>query len=492
MVAKLVWSSESSSGAFKFADGNLHLLLNHDCLDRIQAPSTPRDGLSIELQDNGLYKFYSFGECYLFYNDKECNSIELSPKQSLQLICDDHQIDLIIDAKIAVNDPLIGTTLGGHKILERLGEGGVGVVYRAIQLDLEREVALKVLSNSAVDKGQSTVEAFKREAIAAGRMSHPGLVQVYSVGEDQGVHFFGMEVVDGGDAEEHLKSFGPFSESDAITIVLQVAEALKYASANNLIHRDIKPENLMMGSDGVKLADLGMASTRELAGDAGIGGTPHFMAPEMVSAPNSVDRRSDYYSLGCTLFRLLTAHTPFDGKSVNDILRAHRDEDAPHLSEYVEGISKGGQGLVDWLMSKDPEDRPQSADDIIHSCEELLATPNRTPLLVISAAIVTIGAIVYFGLPSSDNEPVTIEKIVIDDAAAERNAELEKELERLRLEAERNAKENQTGSNEQAVNEVPESETESKQKEIAAQAKLRADLATETSDLVERQQLSAA
>ncbi|MDG2309703.1 MAG: serine/threonine-protein kinase, partial [Planctomycetota bacterium] len=256
MSAKLVWKSETSSGAFKFPDGSLHLLLTGGGLDRLAVSAPARNGVSISLQDNGLYAITACGECSVLLDGESTEQIEVSAKRGVTLVGDDCEIEIIIDAAVAINDPLVGTVIGGHQIIERLGHGGVGIVYRALQLDLQREVALKVLNQKSTQQGADTIEAFKREAIAAGRMSHPNLVQVYSVGEENGAYFFGMEIVDGGDAEAHLERFGAFSEAQAIDVICQVSEALQYAASNGLVHRDIKPENLMFSSDGrVKLAD---------------------------------------------------------------------------------------------------------------------------------------------------------------------------------------------------------------------------------------------
>ena len=441
MSAKLVWKSETSSGAFKFSDGGLHLLLTGGSLDRLAVSAPTRNGVSIRLRDNGLYEITACGECSLLFDDDTTDKIEVSAKRGVTLISDDYEVALIIDAAVAIDDPLVGTVVGGHKIIERLGQGGVGIVYRALQLDLQREVALKVLNQKSILQGAETIEAFKREAIAAGRMSHPNLVQVYSVGEDNGVHFFGMEIVDGGDAEAHLERFGSFSETQAIDVVCQVAEALQYAASNGLVHRDIKPENLMFSSDGrVKLADLGMSSTRELVGGTAVGGTPHFMPPEAIATPESVDQRSDFYSLGCTLFRLITGATPFSGDSVKEILLAHRDSDIPLLRDYAKNASSDAQDMVEWLMAKEQSERPQSATEIIDFCNDVMAPSKRSPVLLVAVAVLAIGATAFLLLNQNNNPqtPIVVEKIVDTGLASEverLQAELD-DAERARLEAE--------------------------------------------------------
>jgi serine/threonine protein kinase len=442
MSAKLVWKSETSSGAFKFPDGSLHLLLTGGSLDRLAVSAPSRDGVSISLQDNGLYAITACGECSVLFDGESTEQIEVSAKRGVTLVGDECEVEIIIDAAVAIDDPLVGTVIGGHQIIERLGHGGVGIVYRALQLDLQREVALKVLNQKSTQQGADTIEAFKREAIAAGRMSHPNLVQVYSVGEENGVYFFGMEIVDGGDAEAHLERFGAFSEAQAIDVVCQVAEALQYAASNGLVHRDIKPENLMFSSDGrVKLADLGMSSTRELVGGTAVGGTPHFMPPEAIAAPESVDQRSDFYSLGCTLFRLITGATPFSGNSVKEILLAHRDADIPQLSDYVANASNDAQEMVEWLMAKKQDERPQSAIEIIDFCNDVLAPQKRSPILLIAVAVLAIGATAFVSLnQNNDSKTKIVVEKVIDTGLASEIERLQAELddaERARLEAEK-------------------------------------------------------
>jgi serine/threonine protein kinase len=400
----------------------------------------------------------------------------VSPRQSISLLCDDRELQLLIEAQPVIDDPLIGTVLAGHKVMERLGHGGVGIVYRALQLDLQREVALKVLNPESVKRGPAAIEAFKREAIAAGRMSHPNLVQVYAVGEENGVYFFSMEIVEGGDAESHLKNFGAFDEAQALDVICQVAEALQYAASNGLVHRDIKPENLMFAGDGrVKLADLGMSSTRELVGDSAAGGTPHFMPPEAVSDPTLVDQRSDFYSLGCTLFRLLTAATPYQGNSVKEILLQHRDAEIPLLADFISDFSKDSQELIDWLMAKEQDERPQSAAEVIHFCNAALTQQRRSPLIIV-LLVVAVAASILFVLQSGDDEiaPEVIDRVIIDETASARADELQKQIEQMQLEAEQ----------QQNSNAVIEAQTDTLQlEEEAATLKAQALLARLNTDV---------
>jgi hypothetical protein len=276
------------------------------------------------------------------------------------------------DGKKLVNDPLLGKVLGGHKLLSRLGAGAVGVVYRALQVDLDREVALKML-NAEASKLPLAVASFRREAKAAGGLSHPHLVQVYNVGKEEGYHYYTMELAPGGDFEDQLKEKDHLPWREAVSAVKDCATALAYAEEKGLVHRDVKPENLMIGAGGVvKLADLGLAATRGMLDKEAAGGTPHFMAPESVGK-GKAQHASDLYSLGCTLFRLLTGETVFEGTGVKEILRSHRDDEAPTLKDRGIDVPKGLEDILASLLAKSIEDRPEHASDVVEELQHLLS-----------------------------------------------------------------------------------------------------------------------
>src|SRR3984957_4171417 len=220
---------------------------------------------------------------------------------------------------------LEGQQLGEFEILERIGQGGMGAVYKARQKSLKRMVALKTLQASLADDADY-IARFEQEAVAAAGLNHPNLVQVYSAGENEGMHWFAMEYVEGESAKTRLKRKGRLDPLEAIAIAIHVATALEYGWRKaSLIHRDIKPDNIFLSTDGeVKLGDLGLAKsagqTQGLTITGHSMGTPHYISPEQVEAMKDVDLRADIYGLGCTLFHLLSGQAPFEGNSAVAIM----------------------------------------------------------------------------------------------------------------------------------------------------------------------------
>lgn len=201
------------------------------------------------------------------------------------------------------------------EILEVLGHGGMGVVYKARQIDLDRIVALKILRPN-ISLEQGFAERFQREARALAKLSHPNIITVYDFGRKDALYFFIMEYVDGTNLRQIERS-GQLSPAAALTIVPQICSALQYAHDHGVVHRDIKPENILLAKSGdVRIADFGLAKlagTDEqipLTGTWQVMGTPHYMAPEQFEKPSSVDHRADIYSLGVVIYELLTGELP--------------------------------------------------------------------------------------------------------------------------------------------------------------------------------------
>ncbi|MFO0934770.1 MAG: FHA domain-containing serine/threonine-protein kinase [Planctomycetota bacterium] len=313
--------------------------------------------------------------------------------------------------KPAVNDPLVNTTLAGYRILQRVGAGGMGSVYRAEQLSLHREVALKVLAEKLVSDS-AFVDQFVNEARAAGQLNHPNVVQVYDVGHADGRHYFSMEFIHGGSLEDKVPKTGggvPFEE--ALPWFLDAANALIFAEKKGILHRDIKPDNFMVGQDGsVKLCDLGLAKKSESADllAQGIIGTPHFIAPEAIRRKSDVDRRADLYSLGCTFFRILTGKNPFPAPSVKEILLAHLNQPVPRVSAAVPQLPKELDDVIAKLMAKDPAARFESATELWGALDKIRLqlgmeahglNPGKAKKLAIMGgvlALAAIGVAVYF------------------------------------------------------------------------------------------------
>ncbi len=254
----------------------------------------------------------------------------------------------------------VGATFGGYEILAELGAGGMGVVYRARDTTLERIVALKTLA-PALSKDAAYVQRFLKEARAVARLNHPNIVQIYDFGCEEAIYYLAMEFVDGRSLGHHLRA-GRFPESVALGVIRQACTALAVAHAEGLVHRDIKPDNLMLTTKGVlKLVDLGIAKrvnedqSLTLTGQAI--GTPHYVSPEQIRGQKDIDARADIYSLGATLYHLVTGRTPFTGASGALVLTMHLIEPLPDPRQYEPSLSEGLCRILGKMMAKDREER---------------------------------------------------------------------------------------------------------------------------------------
>ena len=263
-----------------------------------------------------------------------------------------------------------------YELHERIGEGGMGIVFKAQQRSMAREIALKILSPKYSMKPK-WVEQFINEARAAGKLNHQNIIQVHDVGTENDIHFFSMEYVDGPTCMQMLKGHGALEVEAALEITRQVARALDYAHAHRLIHQDIKPDNIMVGSNEVvKLADLGISKTfDEVAAEEGpkkIMGTPHYMSPE-AALGKKIDHRVDIYSLGATLYHLLSGKTPFHGTNPTDVLKAHVMEPLPALKGLNPKVPDDVIALIDRMMVKNPDERIQTAKEVEEAIDRILA-----------------------------------------------------------------------------------------------------------------------
>lgn len=273
---------------------------------------------------------------------------------------------------------LTGYRMGDMQVLARLGRGGMADVYKGLQLSLDRQVAVKVLRHDLASDA-SYVERFRREARAAAKLAHPHIVQVYEVGQWKGMHYICQEFVDGMNLRELLDRDGPIDSEMALEILFSVAAALDHASAAGITHRDIKPENLMLGRRGeVKVADFGLARVEKASFQSNLTqagltmGTPLYMSPEQVQG-GSVDVRSDLYSLGVTMYHLLTGHPPFDGDTPLSIAIKHVNEKPePLATARATAVGSGDTPpwlppVIDRLMQKSVDHRYQSPAELIEN-----------------------------------------------------------------------------------------------------------------------------
>jgi DNA-binding beta-propeller fold protein YncE/predicted Ser/Thr protein kinase len=268
-----------------------------------------------------------------------------------------------------VGEPSIGSTLAGYRLDSLIARGGMGVVYRATQLALERPVALKVIARELADK-EGFRERFLRESRLAARLDHPSVVPVYDAREEDGELIVAMRLVEGGDLRQLIQREGPLAPARAIGLLGQVADALDAAHAAGIVHRDVKPHNILVEGDRAYLSDFGLAKAIEGTGDgssASIVGTVEYMAPEQWRG-EKVGSSADIYSLGCVLYEALTGIAPFARKE------ADSEPEVP----------KGIDAVIERAVAKDPDDRYQTAGELIAAAGERAgATPTAT--LVLSA-----------------------------------------------------------------------------------------------------------
>lgn len=260
----------------------------------------------------------------------------------------------------------------GYKIVEKIGDGAIGMVFRARQISMKRMVALKVLHKKWLND-----EEFKRrfliEARAAGKLSHQNLIQVFDVGRFNTRYYFSMEYIDGQTVQNLIDYDGSVSLILTLDIALQINRALNYLSQYNLVHRDIKPANIMLTNNGVaKVGDFGFiyaAEERKIAQEGMTLGTPDYISPEQAMGSSNLDIQSDIYSLGATMFHMLSGNTVFTGSS-SEVMYKHVDSKLPDLEQYLPEMHEDIVKLIAKMMAKKPEDRP-TCDDLFEQLEYL-------------------------------------------------------------------------------------------------------------------------
>lgn len=256
--------------------------------------------------------------------------------------------------------------IAGYRLEQKLGEGAMGAVYKARQLSLDRDVAIKVLAPH-LSEDEAYVRRFFTEAKAVARLNHTNIISGIDVGESGGVKYLVMEYADGMTVASLLNRGGAMDEERVLGIALQMARALDHAHRNDLIHRDVKPDNIIITNGGVaKLCDLGLARIEAHDGDEPRRmGTAAYISPEQARGDAQITERTDLYSLGCTLFHMLTGHQPFEGQDAASVLAQHIGQPAPRVRDSDPTISERTDLLVQTLMAKDPADRVASAKDLI-------------------------------------------------------------------------------------------------------------------------------
>ncbi|MBC7819067.1 MAG: protein kinase [Planctomycetaceae bacterium] len=289
-------------------------------------------------------------------------------------------------------------TLGNYVVLDKLGQGGMGVVLKARHRRMERIVALKVIAPLVV-QNQTALQRFQREVVAAAKLSHPNVVAAYDADESNGTHFLVMEYVEGTDLAQHVKQNGPLPAELAIGCIVQAARGLAFAHEQGVVHRDIKPHNLLLDPKGtVKILDMGLARLEGTVGGSAehaaltnsgaMMGTVDYMSPEQAMDAKHADARSDIYSLGCTLFFLMTGRATFVADTMMKRLTAHQSSPAPSLVEEASTVKPTGtdsrsssrsslpgqlpalNAAFQRMVAKKPEDRFQSMAEVIVALEQ--------------------------------------------------------------------------------------------------------------------------
>lgn len=291
-----------------------------------------------------------------------------------------------------------GLVLGNYILLDKLGEGGMGQVFKAQHRRMERIVALKTLPAAAMDS-EEAVRRFHREVKAAARLSHPNIVRAYDADEANGQHFLVMEYVEGTDLASLVQTKGPVSAALAIDYLLQAAKGLEYAHGQKIIHRDIKPSNLFLDTTGtVKVLDMGLARIEEtptladktadgaLTRDGAVMGTVDYMSPEQGLNTKNADARSDIYSLGCTLYWLLVGKPMYEGDSLMERLLGHREKIIPSLLEHRKDIPASLDALFHRMVAKKAERRCQTMSEVVAELEKCAGHAGRAPAKRTAAA----------------------------------------------------------------------------------------------------------
>ncbi|MDA1008542.1 MAG: serine/threonine-protein kinase [Planctomycetota bacterium] len=266
----------------------------------------------------------------------------------------------------------------GYHIHERLGSGAMGAVYHATQLSIQRAVAIKVLSAKYTAE-PSYIELLQQEARAAAKLNHPHIVGIIEAGQANEVNFIVMEYVDGGTVYDRLVKEKRIPEEDTLRIIRQIALALAHAHSRGFIHRDVKPKNIMLTrQEGIaKLADLGLARSisdeTRIAQETGKAlGTPLYISPEQAIG-KEVGSQTDLYSLGCTMYHMLTGRVPFEGGTGRDVMRKHIVAHAIPVDHLVPNISQSTAEIVEMMMQKKTSDRYSTAQEVVEDVDLALA-----------------------------------------------------------------------------------------------------------------------
>src|SRR4249920_158614 len=272
-------------------------------------------------------------------------------------------------------------TLGKYELRREIGRGAMGVVFEAYDPMIKRVVALKTIRSDqlAGEESATVIARFRREAQAAGRLSHPNIVPIYDFGEDGGVWFIAMEFIKGRELKEYFEANERFSVDDIVRIMSQMLDALDYSHRQGVIHRDIKPANVFLLDDGtVKVADFGIAhiDSSSLTQVGTVLGTPSYMSPEQIMGL-PVDGRSDLFSAGVILYQFLTGERPFSGSAATTMQKVLKEDPLPPSTLNVQ-VMPEMDAVVRKALAKRPDDRYQSAREFADAINAAVAVADAT------------------------------------------------------------------------------------------------------------------
>lgn len=277
-----------------------------------------------------------------------------------------------------------GMQIGEFVVVRQIGAGGMGEVWLADQPALQRSVALKILSPELV-KDDDFINRFYQEVRITGGLNHPNLVTAYAAGSDKGLYYLASYYVDGIELKRRLIIERKLPQSEALHIVRSIASALDYAwKKNRIIHRDIKPSNIMLESSGnPMLMDLGISKSinenTELTITGFTVGTPHYMSPEQARGEKNIDCRADIYSLGATMFHVLTGEVPYKGETLLEVLASLLSNPLPSVTALNDQVSENCEALLELMLAKDPEERPKDWEELLVNIDRVIA--GKSPLL---------------------------------------------------------------------------------------------------------------
>ena len=286
--------------------------------------------------------------------------------------------------------------IGKYKILDVLGKGAMGIVYKAFDPDIDREVAIKTIHfEAAFEEGEEeeAIGRFMREARAAGKLNHPNIITIYEVGReaDQQLTYIVMQFVKGVSLKKMIVSRRSFTTPEITQLFAQLGDALDYAHSHGIVHRDIKPENILIDEAGrPQIVDFGIArvgkSTMTQTGKTL--GTPSYMSPEQVMG-KKIDHRSDIFSLGVVLYEILTRKRPFDADNVTTIIYKIINEEPPSLADVKKDVPIGFDQIIQRALSKKPEERYQSCAEMIEDLQNVSRPSEETFIMDVASAPVT-------------------------------------------------------------------------------------------------------